>query len=123
MDVYKCIVAKLPKARTAVFRKFQHFKDIEFLYFKLDDEHPYFDESPYLEASLGDSGNGFWTDSFIGTKYRKTIVAVMKAGYLLKPLSDFSPNDPNPKAKHQCRMFATKVTDEIVSWIKEKAGI
>ena len=51
MDVYKCIVAKLPKARTAVFRKTsfplgykgKHAVNLTFLYFKLDDEHRYFD--------------------------------------------------------------------------------
>ena len=123
MDVYKCIVAKLPKARTAVFTPYgahslTFIRFLNFLHFTLDDEHPYSDESPYLEVLEGDSGSGFWADSFVDGEYRKTIVAVVMSGYGLKPLSDFS--DLDPKAKHECRMFATKLTDEIILWIKRK---
>ena len=121
MDIFKCIVARPPKARTAVFSGSNAFHKLEFLQFEQDDEHPYYDESPYLEALPGDSGSGFWTESFVQVplSYRNTIVGVLMGSYTLKPLSDFSPpNDPN--AKYQCRMFATKLTDEIIAWIKGK---
>ena len=121
MDTFKCLEAKLPLAITAIFEtegsqsgdRLQMKNEL-----RQDHEHPYLDGEAYLAAGKGDSGSPFWIDSFDDDQnYRKTVVAVLEAshGMLYDPLYD-------PSVTRICRTYATKLTNEILHWIKKKAG-
>ena len=124
MDTFKCLEAKLPRAITATFKtKVSQSGDRLQMKNELrkDHEHPYLDGEAYLAVGAGDSGSPFWIDSFDNDqKYRKTVVAVLEAshGMLYDPLYGY-----DPSVTRICRTYATKLTEEIIKWIKEKSGI
>ena len=80
-------------------------------------------EHGYRQYALGDSGSGYFLDqdteegtpiSGVSHLKRATIVAVLSGGALI-----FTPKTKGMK----CRGYATKLTDEIINWIKEKDPI
>ena len=66
---------------------------------------------------IGDSGGPYWTyDRLIENEKRSILVAIH---------SNYDGNDRlsiTTDEKSQCRMSATKITDDILQWIKEMSG-
>lgn len=72
-------------------------------------------ESGYISSGKGDSGAPYWTyDNLIENHFRGTIVAIHSTG----SGTVFLTNEYKI-----CRETATKITDEILQWIKVKSGI
>ena len=121
LQVYhKCIKAKLAGASVSVFednnndnedideRKIQH---------KSDDKDTISDDTAgYIQTMVGDSGGPYWTyDAVLDNKMRATVVAIHNdsVGRRLRVTVD--------KSK-KCRMTSTKITEDILVWIKEISG-
>ena len=118
MDMFKCIEARYPKAYTAIFkllpkRSKKGEQILDFLHFEQDDDHPYI-STAYTVTSFGDSGSPIWTKSYVNKEYRQTLVAVQSSSRGVDIIE--------PATKH-CRGLATKLTNEVITWIKEKGNI
>ena len=116
-SAYKCIKPRLPAGRTAIF-----VQDTEGnIVYKESrkDIRPFNMESGYMASGAGDSGAPYWkkevnTLNSKNNDFRSTLVAIHTSGagcpifikdYFL-----------------QCRTMATKITDEILRWIKIKGS-
>ena len=117
-NYYKCIKAKIPKAQFAVFldkSKNDEIVDLDFS-FHSQDSHPK-NVAGYIQTMIGDSGGPYWTyDRLIENEKRSILVAIH---------SNYDGNDRlsiTTDEKSQCRMSATKITDDILQWIKEMSG-
>lgn len=116
---FKCIKAKLPQTQAAIFVDTNIFVDPKNVVLKYlwDEQDPrYDDHTGYSAASIGDSGGPYWTyDTIYENDLRAVAVAVHNAGnpYVnIESDKDF-----------QCRIRATKITDDILDWLKKKSGI
>ena len=70
----------------------------------------------YITTGIGDSGGPFWTyDTILENDRRAVLIAVQSSG-------DNFVNLRSAKDQ-QCRITATKITDDILAWIKYKSGI
>lgn len=74
------------------------------------------DTSGFIQNMIGDSGGPYWTyDTMLGNEIRAIVVAIHNDAF---DDSSFSLN------KHtQCRMSATKITKDILVWIKHISGM
>ena len=126
-SVYKCIKPVLPRAVTGIFSKTK-LQNLKFEGNSQDDERPS-KETGHVRTSYGDSGSPYWipADLFepIGksksqiTDYKATLVAIHSSRVGHK--KDFPRYSEDEMEK--CRMKATKLTDDIIKWAKEKSGI
>ena len=128
-SVYKCIKPVLPRAVTGIFSKSQS-GDLKFEGHIQDNERPS-EEHGHVRTSYGDSGSPYWipADLFkaIGKSrnrapikdYKATLIAVhsSKIGSI-KEFSQYSKDK-----LEQCSMKATKLTDPILKWVKERSAI
>ena len=74
------------------------------------------DTSGYIAPQSGDSGSPYWThNTLIENDLRATLVAVHSTGGTSIRLSTDS--------YYQCRLTTTKITDDILRWVKEKSSI
>ena len=114
---YKCIKSILPRASTHIFsRSFRGFKEKwEYVDEVVQDEKLQ-DASGYVTTFRGDSGSPFWKTF----SNRAIVVSIVssKVGPKSAPRTVFS---ENPEL--QCNNKATKVTADMVLWIKHHAGI
>ena len=89
-------------------RKIQH---------KSDDKDTISDDTAgYIQTMVGDSGGPYWTyDAVLDNKMRATVIAIHNdsVGRRLRVTVD--------KSK-KCRMTSTKITEDILVWIKEISG-
>ena len=122
-QINKCIKTVLPRASTHIFSQDERTGELRFENKVVQDEE-WRDGSGYVTTYYGDSGMPYWrtelTDwgravlislvsSIVGRKY---------AGRYKRPRTTF---DTDPK--YICRNKASKVTEDVVLWVKQKAGI
>ena len=73
--------------------------------------------SGYVSTNHGDSGGPFWThDTFDDGQKRSIVIAILSGG-----IDDGV--DISTKKDDFCRAGATKITSEIIKWIKEISGL
>ena len=115
-DYFRCVEPTFPRARTGVFQK-DGQDNLELKTIVNDDEYKanYY----YRSVAKGDSGAPVSIKTYPGTKNdpnageeRHTVVAVVSQGY--RTLLDREENKPRDK----CDFFVTKVTADIIAWIK-----
>ena len=124
-SVFKCIKSIIPRASTHIFsRYFQgNIEELKVEY-ELKDESldelemiNIKDASGHVNPYAGDSGSPYWiTDA----SNRAVLIAIVssKVGPKFEPR-----NILREEPEKQCRNKATKVTEAMVSWIKQHAGI
>ena len=125
-SINKCIKSIIPRASTYLFSRTlqtQTLRNKNKNYEKLEYEEVVEQDDEIKGASghvttySGDSGNPYW--KYVGLD-RAIVVSIVSSK--VGPKSDpRSPVNKNPEM--QCTNKATKLTEEIVSWIKKKAGI
>ena len=121
LKVYKCIKPKFPQAITAVYESDER-GEIRFTgKYKEDEQRPE-EETGYLSTFVSDSGSPFWTETtdWIGRK-RATIVALVQGAGKIG--AQYDPTVFINDEYYQCRMIGTKLTKNIVDWVKKKSGI
>ena len=70
----------------------------------------------YVQTRSGDSGGAYWTyDTVIENDVRSIMIAIHSSSM---PNIEISTDKAS-----QCRMSATKITDDILKWIKEMSGM
>ena len=122
--IYKCIESIIPRASTFSFFAIRHpLRDKNRVYEKLeyegvsdqDDENRL--GSQHVTTFYGDSGSPYWK---YDTSNRAVVVSIVSSqvGPKYGPRTTLMENP-----KMLCNEKATKLTEEIVLWIKEKAGI
>lgn len=112
---YKCVKSILPRASTHIFIKHKDTGELKFKFRVQDEERQY--ASGYVTTYGGDSGSPYWkTDA----SNRAILIAIVssKVGPKFEPR-----NILREEPEKQCRNKATKVTEAMVSWIKQHAGI
>ena len=112
---YKCVKSILPRASTHVFIKHKDTGELKFKSRVQDEERQY--ASGYVTTYGGDSGSPYWkTDA----SNRAILIAIVssKVGPKFEPKNILSVEEGK-----QCGNKASKVTEKIVSWIKQHAQI
>ena len=114
---HKCVEVKVVKSKFAVFvdkNKDGGNIDIEHKYDSQDSLDDF--TSGYVQAMGRDSGGSFWTYNTIMEKQKRSVAVAI--------LSD-SDDDVkfSTKRKDLCRMGATKITNDMLKWIKEISGL
>ena len=139
---YKCIVPRIPKATIALFLRDKNgnleFKGIEKDENNMNHKKP-FHPNFYQSIEQGDSGgpislkvydsnlnfesvSNLQTGEFAGEK-RHVILAVISAGTGIKSRNDFeSVIYPGVDLFSKCNSQASKVTEDVVDWIKKLHG-
>ena len=117
---YKCIQAKLSGAHFSIFEdKNTDSEDIDErnIEFKNNEQDTISgDTAGYIQNAAGDSGGPYWTyDTMLDKKMRAIVVAIYNDG------ADRLSVSVDKSLK--CRMTATKITKDILVWIKETSGI
>ena len=119
---YKCIVPRFPKAEIAVFLRFSDGK-LEFQGMvkdesNIDHEKREGYQNIYNNVAYGDSGGPIMTEVIdkMGEK-RHVLVAVIARGFGIRGLDKRELTLQPVKTK--CIADGSKVTEEIVSWIKK----
>ena len=119
---YKCIIPRLPKAEIAVFLRFGDGK-LEFQGMVKDESHIDYEKRKgypniYNNAAHGDSGGPIMTkvNDKMGEK-RHVLVAVIARGFSIRGLDKRELTTEPVKTK--CIADGSKVTEEIVNWIKK----
>ena len=119
---YKCIVPRLPKTEIAVFLRFSDGK-LEFQGMVKDKSHIEYEKREgypniYNNVAHGDSGGPIMTDvsDMMGEK-RYVLVAVTSRGFGIRGLDKRELTTEPVKTK--CIADGSKVTEEIVRWIKK----
>ena len=130
--INKCIISKIPSASTFLFSRTLRKRNLLLrllrnqnkFYEKLeyekvvrqDDENKL--GSSHVRTYAGDSGSPFW--KYDASSNRAIVVSIMssKVGPKYGPIVTLMDNPDM-----QCNQKATKLTEEVVLWIKEKAGI
>ena len=116
-DSHKCIRAKIPESQIAVFVERNTYSvqvDLEFKNVKKDSLPDL--TAGYVQTRTGDSGGTYWTyDTVNENDVRSIMIAIHSSSH---------PNDKISTDKaSQCRMMATKITDDILEWIKQMSGM
>ena len=112
----KCIKSVLPRASTYVFSKNEETGELTFDELTFQDEERLY-ASGYITTYVGDSGSPYWkTDA----SNRAILIAIVssKVGPKFEPKNILSVEEGK-----QCGNKASKVTEKIVSWIKQHAQI
>ena len=113
---HKCVEAKHRKPKFAVFVDKSNGEniDIEYKYDSQDLQDDF--TSGYVQAMGGDAGGSFWTYNTIMEKQKRSVAIAI--------LSD-SDDDVNFSTKRRdlCRIGATKITNDMLKWIKEISGL
>ena len=126
-SVYKCIKPVLPRAVTGIFTK-TNVGSLKFEGNSQDDKRPS-KESGHVRNAFGDSGSPYWIPADLfeplnknrspQTDYKATLVAILSSKLTYgKDFPQYSEDE-----KEQCMMRATKLTDGIIKWAKNKSGI
>ena len=70
----------------------------------------------YLQARSGDSGGTYWTYETVNENVKRPILIAIHS-------SSSNNRKISIDKASQCRMMATKITDDILKWIKEISGM
>ena len=116
-EFYKCIQPKIVETRFAVFIEEKKGEELIDLEYKYDSQDTRADEaSGYVQTMGGDSGGPYWTtDTLLGKDKRSVLVAIHSDSIKHVPITT--------EKRYRCRTSATKITDNILRWIKAKSGI
>ena len=122
-SIDKCVKSIVPRASTYIFSRTLDDKyQVPIMFEKLkykgavqDDEMKH--ASGHVTPYSGDSGSPYWKND---ASKRAIVVSIVtsKVGPKVDPRSGLLENP-----EMQCNNKATKLTEEVVLWIKEKAGI
>ena len=114
-STFKCIKSVIPRASTYVFIKDRETGALKFDHIVQDEKREYL--SGYVSTYAGDSGSPYWKT---GASNKAILIAIVssKFGPKYEPRSSVS-EDP----EKQCTNKASKLTEAIVSWIKQHAEI
>ena len=116
---YKCVESNLKQPKFAVFvdkNKDGGNVDIEYSHDGQDSLDAF--TSGHVETGGGDSGGSFWS------YYSSTILEKQKRSVAVAILSDGYENVFfSTKKKYFCRIGATKITNDMLKWIKEISGL
>ena len=117
-QLLNCIESKNPTSTFVVFEENDNQEeniDIELKYQNQDALEEY--TSGYVSTNHGDSGGPFWTQDIANNgQERSVIIAILSGG-----IEDGV--DVSTKKDDFCRAGATKITNEILKWIKEISGL
>ena len=119
--MFKCIGPDIPRANTAIFVKERQgvLKPRLRLVGEVFDEGPSH-ASGYISTAHGDSGGPYWTTGDVNKPTRAILVAIHNSGAHFKGLAKAGySEDPY----NRCMGFATKITENILRWIKIKSGM
>ena len=122
-SIDKCVKSIVPRASTYIFSRTLDdkyrvpilFEKLEYKGAVQDDEMKH--ASGHVTTFSGDSGSPYW-------KYDASRRAIVVSIVTSKVGPKFDPRSPlseNPEM--ECNHKATKLTEEVVKWIKKKAGI
>ena len=117
---YKCVKPILPEAKTLVFESSDDGMSMK--YMKKDEYYDTWDEDEigYTQSAIGDSGSPYMIkETGTGGEAQYTFVAIV-SGYFY---SDQAAGTYMKGRSTQCREVASKLTKEILLWIKQWAGI
>ena len=122
-SIDKCVKSIVPRASTYIFsRTLDDKHQFPIMFEKLDYKGPVQDDeikhaSGHVTTFSGDSGSPYWK---YDASRRAIVVSIVtsKVGPKFGPRSPFSDNP-----EMECNHKATKLTEEVVKWIKKKAGI
>ena len=122
---YKCVESNLKQPKFAVFvdkNKDGGNVDIEYSHDGQDSLGDF--PSGHVKTEGGDSGGSFWS-YYSSTIYYSTIVPQkQKRSVAVAILSDGYENVFfSTKKKYFCRIGATKITNDMLKWIKEISGL
>ena len=124
-SIYKCIKSIIPRSSTHIFSRYfrGNIEELKVEY-ELKDElldeletYNVKDASGHVAPYAGDSGSPYWiTDA----SNRAILIALVssKVGPKFEPKTVFNENQ-----EMKCRDKATKITEDVVLWIKRHAGI
>ena len=124
-NVFKCLKPKLPVARTLVLFI---SKDDETLTFEqvVQDYEPPKHETGYMSVFTGDSGAPCMfsakeqNSGQLSKADQYAFVAIVVGGLTF---NNEAHGSYTKDRKYQCRSIATKLSEDIVAWIKRKANI
>ena len=125
-SINKCIKSIIPRASTYLFSRTLQTKtlrnknkDYEKLEYEevVEQDEEIKGASGHVTTYSGDSGSPYWK---YDSSKRAIVVSIVtsKVGPKFDPRSSLLENP-----EMQCNNKATKLTEEVVSWIKAKAGI
>ena len=112
---FKCIKSVIPRASTYVFIKDRETGALKSDHIVQDEKREYL--SGYVSTYAGDSGSPYWKT---GASNRAILIGIVssKFGPKFEPRSTVS-----EEPEKECTNKASKVTEVIVSWIKQHAEI
>ena len=114
---YKCIKPKIPETQVAVFVEKLTNERETVLDYEHDRQDTYGDDTTgYVTPLSGDSGGPYWTyDRLNANDVRSVLIAIHISGE--------DSTDISSDKYAQCRIKSTKITDDILRWVKDKSGI
>ena len=117
--MFKCVKPIIPRANNAVFREnHEHPEILEYIKSFRDPNRPP-GEHGHIQLTLGDSGAPYWKECSNGNA---ELVAI-HSGSITNIRGQYKSNDEylaSTGNTYQCINYATKMTKEIVQWIKDK---
>ena len=120
--IFKCLVSKIPRSAAAIFTLAEDgsigFADT----FKKDPRQAD-GTSGYVDTSIGDSGIPYWRSKYEETedngRQTRNIVVAIHNGRFTDPADKVHAYGSfSDDAVRSCRIRATKVNSEIVTWVK-----
>ena len=124
-DVFKCTKPVLPRAGNAIFRETNRQGDLEYVDLINDPIRPV-DERGHVSIGPGDSGMPLWRSLPGGNAELVGIWSGGVAAGLDEPRGSYGRNqDDFNRIDHifQCTNVATKITQEIKSWIYRRTTL
>ena len=119
-SIYKCVKSVPLMAKNGIFKESITFRDqFSFVKSETDKQRP-IDETGYVSPAVGDSGSPYWTTKREAGKLKAVLLAVVSFN-LKEPTEAYASYSNDPF--YQCRIGATKITDDILRWIKEQTNI
>ena len=128
-QINKCIKTVLPRSSTHIFSQDERTGELRFENKVVQDEERR-DASGYVITHYGDSGMPYWRSAkqfarTIANWGRAVLISIVSSsvgpkfdGQYMRPRATYNTNP-----KYICRGKASKVTEDVVLWVKQKAGI
>ena len=112
---YKCIRPTFPQARNVMFiQNPDGTLSYDHRLSWVQDEQLPKTTTGYVSAAYGDSGAPYWALRNVDGEERHIILAVHSSTNEVPPPTVYS-----DLAKDQCRMYACKISKEVIDWIKQ----
>ena len=112
---FKCIKSVIPRASTYVFIKDRETGALKLDHIVQDEKRKHL--SGYVSTHFGDSGSPYWKT---GASNKAILIAIVSSKF--GPIEE-SRSFVSEEPEKQCTNKASKVTEAIVSWIKQHAEI